>query len=208
MHIDPKDTIAGQPAIQVRNAFKTLGASWTRRELAAYFSLSSAAAADLISALAERGLITLTRGGLRCTLSDEGRRFQHAPARAIRRSTADQLVAGLGPRIEQINLGPYAFRIMLVEVFGSYLTDQDPIGDIDLFVTLAPRHQEDKVQHALEEERREFCKSSVYLLQLYWPENEVLRALKARKAALSLHTPKTSPFYAETDRRILFSAYP
>lgn len=53
-------------------------------------------------------------------------------------------------------------------------------------------------------ERREFCKSSVYLLQLYWPENEVLRALKARKAALSLHTPKTNPFYAETPRRTLF----
>jgi hypothetical protein len=105
----------------------------------------------------------------------------------ITRKQADVLVAEVCERARAINAGDYAHRIVRLEVFGSYLTDKDPLGDLDLMVTLAPAY-DDLAQQRNAEDRARAGRTFRNLIEdVYWPKEEVHRALKNRKRAISIH---------------------
>ena len=110
--------------------------------------------------------------------------------RRIKRKTADRLVRELLERVGQVNKGPYAYRVVRVLAFGSYLSDIATLGDVDLVVELEQRdpHRHREVADARIEAAIQGGRNfGSYVEAIAWPEQEVLRLLKNRSRYLSLH---------------------
>lgn len=96
-------------------------------------------------------------------------------------------------RVEHVNKSNrYLYRVKKLGVFGSYLTGQDYINDIDIALALEPKDADreklraliwQKVSKAKADDRR-FANFSE---ELFWPQTEVLHYLKSRSRAISLH---------------------
>lgn len=113
-------------------------------------------------------------------------------SRRLKRKTADRLVRELLERVRGVNEGPYAFRVSRVRVFGSYLSDAETLGDIDLVVELQSLASDLDQRIELENARiraaiaagRTFKR---FVDEVAWPEQEVLQFLKNRSRYLSFH---------------------
>jgi predicted nucleotidyltransferase len=110
----------------------------------------------------------------------------------LKRQTADHFVELIRERAEEVNRGPYAYRVKRIEVFGSYLTDKQDLGDLDVLVTLRPRYAEQSQFEALAEDRRRAAEQAgrafpLHLNRIYWPTEEVHRALRRRNRTISIH---------------------
>ena len=198
MRITSKDTIAGMPAIKVRDALKHLrDCIWTLDTLAAYLKVDSEQGSSVIEALQKLGYIAPnahSSGRGEWEVTNGGVRFINATAaKPITRKTADKLVREFLSRVDEVNRTPYyLYRVRKVLVFGSYLTKTYNLGDIDLAVEFEPKESNKERQRTLEDERirhafeagRHF---SNHTEQLFWPCREVQMFLKKRSRALNLH---------------------
>lgn len=100
------------------------------------------------------------------------------------RATADAEVVALIERANEINKrDELVCYISKITVFGSYLTDNDDLGDIDLIIETASRRD----SHTDESHYRADSsgKSLDWMGGLYYGEREVKQLLRARKARLS-----------------------
>lgn len=107
---------------------------------------------------------------------------------AVTRATGEKLLAGLLSRVEEVNRGDYAYYVGAVVLFGSFLTDKERPGDIDVGVDVLQKpdfkeHAERRVRLA-EARGRDFS----WWNQLWWPLREVIMFLKGGSKALSIHT--------------------
>jgi predicted nucleotidyltransferase len=109
----------------------------------------------------------------------------------ISRAKADQLVAELLQRAAEINRrGELTECVASIYVFGSYLTDSDSLGDIDITIELERRHDDWEHHEAVNEAR---IKASgrdnlSFIDRLGFGEHEVQRLLKGRVRHLSVHS--------------------
>ena len=200
MRIDPRSEIDGIRALKIRDCVRRVRGSWITSEyMARCLKVSAAIAAKLIDSLVSRGILRKSQlsgnGGQYYEVTEHGSRFMLASgAKPIKRETADRLVRELLERVGRINRDQgYLFTIDYVGVFGSYLSDSATINDLDIAYSLKGRDVDlelfrkraaHKVQKAKEAGRR----FSSYLDELSWPEVEVIRALKGRSTAISLHS--------------------
>lgn len=108
----------------------------------------------------------------------------------IDREKANGLVGDMIKRIEQINHDPslldYVTRVV---VFGSYITDTNDLGDIDLCVSIV-RRIDDYKEHT--RARKAFNEASgkrfsTYLDTLFYHQNVVKQRIKNRSPYISLH---------------------
>jgi predicted transcriptional regulator/predicted nucleotidyltransferase len=190
MRIARGQLIGGVPAIKVRDAL--LRHNWVNAEaIVRRCRVNEDVAKNVISELLRLDYIEANDDGY--GLTEAGAQFTNATASApIQREKADRIVRELVQRAKIVNRGSFAFKVLSVVVFGSYLDDAATIGDVDIATELAPTHKDKKKQEKLEklrldtalEEGRRFGN---FLDQLYWPEHEVQLLLKARVAGLSLH---------------------
>ena len=109
----------------------------------------------------------------------------------IKRETADAYLRALPARIEEINTRGYAYRVVQVEVFGSYLSDKPLLGDLDLLVTLQMCGSGIDEQEKLRQQRRRMAKAAGRtfrsgLDEVFWPQCEVWRALRGKRYSVSL----------------------
>jgi predicted nucleotidyltransferase len=74
-------------------------------------------------------------------LTSEGRRLGLAMAsKPIRRLTASRALEQLVARAAQVAAdAEYLFQVKSLVVFGSYMTDKDPISDVDVALALEPK---------------------------------------------------------------------
>ena len=111
----------------------------------------------------------------------------------VKRETATQLLEDLVKRAKFINgSDAFLYWVRRLEVFGSYVnSSKSKLGDLDILVELVRRERDyDTYQKlAFQQACREAPPSWRYdfLKRLLWAELKVLRALKDRHAALSLH---------------------
>jgi predicted nucleotidyltransferase len=109
----------------------------------------------------------------------------------INRAKADRLVAELLKRATEVNRrGDLTHHIASIHVFGSYLTDSDTLGDIDITIDLERRH-DDWEQHTAANQARikALGGHSLSLVdRLFFGEHEVQRLLKGRVRHLSVHS--------------------
>ena len=161
--------------------------------------MSSSRAEELVSELLRLGYIEPAVTGYdkqyyQMTLS--GSTFSLASAaRPLTRKTAQRKLAEFLERVRAVNANPdLAYRVHKVVVFGSYLTEQDRINDIDVAVELVHREtefskREAAMQARVEEAYKAGRQFSCYLDELAWPYQEVPLLLKSRSRAIRLHEP-------------------
>jgi predicted nucleotidyltransferase len=106
----------------------------------------------------------------------------------LTRAKADDLIKCLVERVLLVNKDPqYLYGVSRVVIFGSYLTDKEKLGDIDVAVSLGPKEC-DKGKHRAadhDQSRREGRGNIVE--RIYWPQEKVLRALRGRNYGFSFH---------------------
>jgi len=198
MRIDPKSSIAGRPALEIRNLLRRgMGYQWTPMFVCERLGVSEAEAQRVIDELSREGYIELDdsfpgRPLWGNTVAGNALAMASA-AKPVRRATAEKKVAEFLERVRRVNEDPYyLYKVTRVEVFGSYLTDQEKLNDVDLAVELEPRYQDRDQQQAYERERTEEAARKGrtfrhFVDAMAWPRNETLLFLKSRSRTISLH---------------------
>jgi hypothetical protein len=122
------------------------------------------------------------------------------------RAKADNEVAALIACANEINTrDELVFFVHKITAFGSYLTDSNDLGDIDLVVEVEPRREQ---KHTDESHYRadNSGKTLDFLASLYYGQREVLQLLRARKPRLSFN--RNSTLELDTEFRVLFEWLP
>ena len=157
-----------------------------------------AAAKEVVAELQRRGYIRKvapTTGEDHWGNTLQGNAFAQASgAKPLLKASANQKLKEFLVRVEEVGRNPhFLYRVRKAVLFGSYLSSQDRINDIDLYVSIAPKEKDSEKQRLLEqrsteEALRQGRSLNTFIDQISWPWLEVLRYLKARSRSISLHT--------------------
>lgn len=204
MNINPNDKISDISIIKVRDFLKKYSNDeiWFKSTVSYGLKISEKKSAELIKELTKLGYIESTgrfkeKEAWKKTLM--GSTFSLASAaKPVLRSTANKHLALLLKRVEVVNDDPkYLFKVSEVVLFGSYLTDSEKVGDIDIAIKTEWKSEHPKVKgnnktdvsvkHA-EEAESQGRNFGTYLDYLAWPEYEVRLYLKSKSRVISLHS--------------------
>lgn len=216
MRIDSKSSIAGRPALDIRQLLRhTAGDPWPPEMVSDRLGTSMEEAERVIKALAKDGYIEpdqmySERQYWKNTLKGNALSLASA-GRPVRRSTAERKVREFLDRVRCVNEDDYFLcRVTKVVVFGSYLRNSQTLNDVDLGVELQPRYedQDDQTNHEKERIREAYRKGrrfNNFTDEMFWPYQEVLVFLKSRSRTISLHTTG-DPILQQVEYRTLFRA--
>lgn len=140
MRLDPAETFAGVPARQVRDALRRCAhddqvnpdwIAWAAR-------CPEEKTEDFVDALIERGLIVRdARDEEWVEVTEEGLAFAQATLTTITRKTAQRVLGELLERVRDVNRDEdEPFQVTEIVVFGSYLTDVERLGDVDVAIEI------------------------------------------------------------------------
>src|SRR5262249_7525866 len=107
----------------------------------------------------------------------------------ITRAKADAIVANMLARARVINADTnLLFQIDRIIAFGSFITDAEELGDIDLVVQVSPRiaRYSGWVSNVVEPYLKKWGQRSD---DWWWPERQVKHMLKGRNRYLQLASP-------------------
>lgn len=189
MRINKADLIGGVPILKVRDALRRDGQFFTLARFAMLLRITPEAAQTVVAELLEMHYIEPFNHGWRTTIAGNALAFAKAGP-GVRREVAQRHLDEFLERVRAVNGSDHYMRtVEEVTLFGSLLDPAaDPVGDVDVGVTLAPRGEYDEREerrrsHAAAAAGRHFNTVTDYLA---WPEIEVLRYLKSRSRVLSL----------------------
>lgn len=214
MLLDPKEKIAGIPVLLVRNALRKLRNSiWGPESLSSYLKTSQEAARKVILALKKLGYVKRADPDDDFEvweLTDMAGRFLCAQGgRPITRKAAERLVEKFLHRVRAVNADPNSlYWIRRVIAFGSFLSDKEKLGDIDLAVTFERREADSDRFRKLADERLRLVREqgrtfSTLVDMLAWPEQEVRLHLKSKSRYLKIHSDQDEVL-KKTKTRILY----
>jgi predicted nucleotidyltransferase len=144
------------------------------------------------------------------TETEKGRRLGVTRANPpITRAKADLLLTELLERVEKINSNAdLVYKVENVKVFGSYLSNQKILGDIDVAIKLEKKVSGDELISKTEERLQLAHKNgrtfSSFIDKLYWPRQEVILQLSTRKKGLSLHYDGEDEVLNRTESKVVF----
>jgi predicted transcriptional regulator len=223
MNINPKDLMFGQPILKIREVIrnsmcgKSFGDSKTEiiKKVAIILNISNTATKKVIEQLIAEEYLVLNKKKWRNEyyyVLDEtlkGRRFGISKAiPAISRQKATQLLNDLIKRAEDINSNKeLAYFVEQIKVFGSYLTDKEKLGDLDVGVKISGRKCDDVM--ALRQKRVSLAIANgkyfdSYMDQVYYPLLEVELMLKNKQRSLSLHDLLLDQVFNDTETRLVY----
>ena len=145
MQIAENQTIAGYPALEVRNFVRKHQFTPITEEAAEItLRLDHGAAADFLHKLVDIGLIekhSEQEGTLLYVLTLDGEALaQVSAAKPIHRKTAERVLEQFLERVHKVNATPeYLYRVEDVILFGSMLNDVERLGDVDVAINLEPK---------------------------------------------------------------------
>jgi predicted transcriptional regulator len=136
MRLDLTETFAGVPARRVRDVLRRAGSRWvTPYWLAQATGTSDDQADNLVDTLVSRGLIERDEDEDVVKLTEQGIAFSQASLNTVTRKTADRLLHEFLDRVRALNADEDAlYQVPEVVVFGSYLTNAERLGDVDLAI--------------------------------------------------------------------------
>jgi predicted nucleotidyltransferase len=199
MRIDPSDVLGEFPVLFVRKVVRRLNnrLHWDAEAVQESAGIGPQRAADFIKALQKAGLAKANRGrdSGTWTTTQLAQSFGAASAaKPITRQTAERVLQEFLERVDQVNSNAYFLaRVTKVVLFGSYLRPElDRLGDIDIAVELRPKESDyQRVREATERRLADLAdrgrRVAGLLARESWWRGEVLRFLKARSRAISLH---------------------
>lgn len=209
MRISRDQIICGIPAMQLRDAFKRLDSAFDVEHLADLLKVGPAEAQACLDSL-------MVEGYVERDFEAEGRQFFRATVRGgalalasalkpISRERADTLVAGVVERAQQVNADTdQLYRVSKLLVFGSYLTETDELGDVDIAVELTRKDDEWPPMPEGEYEYARRCgkRPRGALEALALPQETVWRLLKGGSRHISIH-PTSDPVLRSANTRPL-----
>ncbi len=198
MRIDKTQIIAGFSAIIVRDfLMKVMDRLFTGDDVVRHFKTNKSDATTIIEELLKIEYVEPVeiRKHQLWSVTAAGRTLALASAaKPILRKTADKKIAELLERVATINSSnQYVYAVTKVVVFGSYLSEQERINDVDIAIALEKKATSDdhfiemcerSIQKAQESGRR----FSTQIEMICWPQQEVNLFLKSRSKAISLHS--------------------
>lgn len=215
MRLRSSDKIAGFSALRVRSLLRRLNQDfWTVKKAAHVLKVPEERARRLVYSLRTLGYVEgvsqQPRGTWRNTMA--GNALANATAaEPISRSAVDRWLKDFLARVGVVNGDDsWLYRVGKVVLFGSCLSDQERVGDIDLAIRLDRRPEyagrwADAVMAraaAAENRGRRFHD---FVDRLGWAETEVKRYLRAGARFLSLHDwSKEEPWLAKVPHQVLF----
>jgi hypothetical protein len=222
MRISSTDTIAGQPALAIRELLKkTQTYGGTLSDIANQLHVDQKTAQEIFDTLCAEGYIEPVETPDNADENDiywqntlNGNSLAIATARKpIARQTAERLLNEFLQRVKEINdCADYAYYVKQVVIFGSYLSDSPNLGDIDLAIWVEHRYNdmqersrniEKRIMLALENGRR----FKTFWAEWCWPYTEVIRFLRNRSPSISIHDLKTEGILSTSiPSKILFDA--
>ena len=136
MRLDLTETFAGVPARRVRDALRRPNSRWvTPYWLARAVNYPGDQAEDFVDALVSRGLVKRDEEEDVVKLTEQGIAFSQASLITVTRKTADRVLHEFLDRVRALNADQDAFyQVPEVVVFGSYLTNAERLGDVDLAI--------------------------------------------------------------------------
>lgn len=199
MQINSKDQIAGIPILAVRQFLKNkTQQDWSEESMMQMLKITPEAAEKLLEELHKLEYIDEPESRHERPHhhnTTAGNQFAFAlAAKSLKRATADKAFGEFMQRVKEVNEDPYfLYKVVKVVLFGSYLTDAKTVNDVDIALDLSAKEADINRRGDLFEQRREeaveqgvhFANSSEFYA---WPEIEVLKFLKARSRAISLHS--------------------
>jgi predicted nucleotidyltransferase len=143
MRIDPKGTIAGYPAVLVRDTLRRLRArvDWTLEGLEAAARLHAGQGRKLVRALTGSGLIEAAGKGFWSITQAVQTLSSATAAPRVKRETAEKALRETLTRIDYVNKRRYYLgQVATVVLFGSMLKPEiDRVSDVDLAVEIVPK---------------------------------------------------------------------
>jgi hypothetical protein len=224
MRINPKEKLFSQPILKVREVVRQAMAERLRRprksmlfeEVSVILAKTTDVAKAVIEQLIKEEYLVLNKVKYGSTFqyelseTEKGRRFGVATADPlITREKANQLLKELIERAIAINANEaYVCYIERLSVFGSYLSDKRLLGDLDVFFKITRKCEGDEYKKKRDQRiKLAFRLGRVFpnfIEQLYWPEREVLLALKTRKKGLSLHDEAVDEVFEKTESKVVY----
>jgi hypothetical protein len=222
MKIRRNEILFGQPALKIREVLRKAidGKLWgySQGELAdkvaTIIKQPVSVAEQIMANLIQEGYLFLEKGKgsellYRLHDTEKGRRFGLASAISINRQKATQLLNELIARTEAINADTdLAYYVESLHVFGSYLSDEEILGDLDVGFKLTRRYTGDEFD-ACSQKRTDLARSSGkrfrdFLEELCWSEIEISRMLKNRQQGLSLHNIESDSVFEVTETNTVY----
>lgn len=215
MRIARDMTIAGVPAIALRDALRRLGDHWPAEALGSRLGVSKDVAVEVCAQLQAEGYLSPVEGpeGRVYYCTPQGNALANASAaRPIKRSTAEALIQGVIERARAINADDtYVFGVRSITAFGSYVGTNELLGDVDLAVDLFAKHPDPSKRDAamlryseLARANGRHFRSTVEAIMA--PQIDVLAALRARSRHISLHDRSELQHLPDVVTREIFSA--
>lgn len=222
MQLKPKETLFGHPILKVREVVRQAmrGRLWGSSEKELHEKVAKALKQSLVSAqelakqLVDDGYLLFEKKifgeddvQFELNETEKGRRFGVANAgKPISRQKATQLLNELIERAKAINhRKELAYYVESIRVFGSYLSDKEALGDLDIGVKLARKNNFTELEdNRIELARQSGRQFSNYSEVLDWPHREVMMLLKARKRGLSLHDIDEDKVFKVIETNLVF----
>lgn len=108
------------------------------------------------------------------------------------RAAAEKALAGFIERAKQLEdpNSKYPFRVGFALLFGSFAAGKEVVGDVDLWVKLVPRFNDDKehdraIKRFIETMEEEGCVVPGGIGQIFWPFEQTRKFLRNRSRILS-----------------------
>ena len=193
LQIRSADTVSGIPLKKVRAFFRHL-VSWHQHSfelprLQEELSLERQSALALLAELESRGYVKPAENGV-YTFTDKGEELVRASAAGkVSRQTAENALVGLLARVKEYNSDPNKLlTVETVAIFGSFLGENERLGDLDIAVKCRHRdaNDPDPAATALAYAERSGRHFSNIVEWISWPETELRQILKARKRTIAI----------------------
>jgi predicted nucleotidyltransferase len=225
MQIKSNQTLFDQPILKIRTVIRHAMAERLRgpnrdavvEEVAKILGEPTSVSKRVFNSLVEEDYLEIKREKVAAsycvfvTETEKGRRLGVTRVNPpITREKASLLLTELLERVKTVNNNPeFIYRVETVKIFGSYLSDQELLGDIDVAVKLCRKVEGDEFTKRRDERIKLALRSgrtfSNFIDQLYWPHREVWLALTSRKKGLSLHDEDSDEILKKTEFEIVYN---
>jgi predicted nucleotidyltransferase len=197
MQISAQDQVAGISLVEIRDALRRHPhfPYYYPKFFARRLSISLPHAREIVTWLTENEyLVLVTKRPKEWEMTTKGFALANATAaKPVHRSTAERVLNAFLKRVQEVNANPYyIYKVSRVVVFGSYLSDKERIGDLDIAIDFKSKIDAINVFRKMHRLRVAEAKARgrTFLLheEVDWPRREAELFLKSRSRTLSLHT--------------------
>lgn len=210
-------TISGYPMKQVRAVLRGADGETQQLPLSVIRERISFKANDEPLRVSRRMMADLVTDGYAIQIepdvwavTERGRQLQGESRGRLTRKTADKLFDEFRARLWAIENQKFAYTVKTVVLFGSYLSDNERMGDIDIAIEVEPRYRASHLQKKLLEERRQAAPPKAgrnFLTSMGWPQLEVNEYLKGGSRFLEIRSLAEITDLANRDPKFKVNGY-